>query len=240
MNGNQAPQLEASVKDQSMARWLLLGAPGSGKGTQAQFLSERLGLTHLASGDLFREHRAKGTPLGLKVASYMEQGLLVPDELVIDMVLEKMTRPDAVRGVLLDGFPRTVPQARALDYALAPHGVTAALFIAVSETELVRRLSSRMTCVQCQSPAASDSKERSCQRCGGEFSQRDDDRPDAVRRRFREYESKTSPLLEYYRSQGKLRHVDGERDVREVSRVLIQIVESGNEEVHVHGTSGTI
>ena len=240
MNGYQLPHFSESVTDDSGARWVLLGAPGSGKGTQAHFLSDRLGMTHLASGDLFRDHRARGTCLGLKVASYMDQGRLVPDDLVIDMVLERMSRPDAVRGVLLDGFPRTVPQARALDMALAPDGVTIALFIAVSEGELVRRLSTRMTCVQCQSPAGSDTKGCSCQRCGGKLIQRDDDRPEAVSRRFREYESKTSPLLEYYQSQGKLRHVDGERDVEEVSSALMHAIESGNEEVHVQGTSGTI
>ena len=205
-------------------RWVLLGPPGAGKGTQAAMLAKQLGLAHVESGGLFRDHRDRGTDLGREAATYMKQGLLVPDELVIEMVLQRMTQDDAASGAVLDGFPRTHAQAEALDGALAPHGVTGAVSIAVSEGELVRRLSSRLTCRQCQAPYPVEGAPPRCSRCGGELAQREDDRAEAVRKRLQEYHTKTAALVDYYGAQGRLAEVDGEQQVAEVTRDLLHLV----------------
>ena len=169
----------------------------------------------------------------------MTQGLLVPDQLVIDMVLERMTRDDAASGAVLDGFPRTHAQAQALDGALAPQGVTGALSIAVSEAELVRRVSSRLTCRQCQAPYPMDGAPPACSRCGGELAQRDDERPEAVRLRLQEYRTKTASLLDYYAAQGRLAEVDGEQQVTDVTRDLLRLMRERTA-LHNSQPSGTI
>ena len=220
-------------------RWVLLGPPGAGKGTQAALLAKQLGLAHVESGGLFRDHRDRGTDLGQKAATYMKRGLLVPDELVIEMVLERMMRDDAVPGAVLDGFPRTHAQAEALDGALAPHGVTGALSIAVSEGELVRRLSSRLTCRRCQAPYPMDGAPARCSRCEGELAQREDDRAEAVRRRLEEYRTKTAALVDYYGAQGRLAEVDGEQQVVEVTRDLLLLVRD-RAALHDSQPSGTM
>ena len=220
-------------------RWVLLGPPGAGKGTQAALLAEQLGLAHVESGGLLRDHRARGTDLGREAATYMTRGLLVPDALVIEMVLERMTRDDAASGAVLDGFPRTQPQAHALDGALAPHGVTGALSIAVSEGELVRRISSRLTCRRCQAPYAMEGAPPACTRCGGELAQRDDEKPEAVRQRLQEYRNKTASLLDYYGAQGRLAEVDGEQQVAEVTRDLLRLVRE-RAVLHESQPSGTM
>ena len=159
----------------------MLGAPGAGKGTQAATLSEELGLVHVASGDLFREALQQGTPLGLEAKGYMDKGELVPDELTVKMVLERLENPDAQKGVILDGFPRTQAQARALDVALEGNGrgIDSVLYVKVSEEELVRRLSGRWICRSCQTPyhtvSSPPKAARVCDRCGGELYQRTDD-----------------------------------------------------------------
>ncbi|MCS7207745.1 MAG: adenylate kinase [Dehalococcoidia bacterium] len=210
---------------------VLLGPPGAGKGTQASLLAQRLGLVHIATGDLLREHQRQGTPLGLQARSYMEKGLLVPDEVVIGMLLERLGRPDCQeRGCVLDGFPRTLPQAQALDTALRPHGVERVVLVKVSEGELVRRLGGRWICKVCQRPYHLVSNPpKIAGRCdvdGGELFQREDDRPEAVRQRFQVYQEQTAPLVAYYRGQGKLVEVNGEGSLEAVHRAIVDALAS--------------
>jgi adenylate kinase len=212
---------------------VLLGPPGAGKGTQAKILAEALGLAHIASGDLFRYHQRKGTPLGLKAVEYMSQGLLVPDEITIAMVLEQDLLPVGGRAFLLDGFPRNYAQAQALDENLAGRGqhIDRAMLIKVSQDELVRRLSGRLVCRQCQAPyheeTAPPKTPGKCDLCGGELYQRQDDTPEAVRVRIRVYEAETEPLIGHYRRAGKLAEVDGVGTVEEVGQRLLGALQDG-------------
>lgn len=217
-----------------MKRYLvLLGAPGAGKGTQAGFLSEKLGLVHVASGDLFREALAKGTELGLKARSFMEKGMLVPDEVTIAMILERISAPDCRQGCVFDGFPRTLAQAQALDKALAAkgEGVERALYIDVSEAELLKRLTSRYICRRCQTPynivAVPPRKPGICDKCGGELFQRPDDREETIRERLKVYFAETMPLLDYYRRAGRLVEVEGELEIEDVARRMLKAVGKG-------------
>lgn len=209
---------------------VFLGPPGAGKGTQASLLAQRLGLVHIATGDLLREHQRKGTPLGQLARSYMEKGLLVPDDVVIQMLLERLGMPDCQRGCVLDGFPRTIEQAQALDRALGPTGVEKVVLVQVSEEELVRRLGGRWTCRICQRPYHSESNPpKTPGRCdvdGGELYQREDDRPEAVRQRFQVYQQQTAPLVAYYRQQGKLVEVNGQGEVDSVHRAILEVLET--------------
>ena len=206
---------------------ILLGPPGAGKGTQAAFLSQRLGIPHVASGDLFREEMEKGTGLGKKAQSYMERGVLVPDEVTNAMIEERLKEPDCARGVILDGFPRTIEQARALEGILAERGKKAdrVLLIQVSEGSLIERLSGRQTCRRCQANYHllfnPPQKEGVCDKCGGDLYQRSDDKEETVRRRFRVHIEETAPLIDYYRRQGLLTEIDGEQGIKGVQgRIL--------------------
>ena len=196
-------------------RLVLLGAPGAGKGTLAKQFSSALGVVHISTGDIFREEVAAGSELGVKARSYMDRGELVPDEVVIGMVRQRLSRPDCTPGFILDGFPRTAPQAEALDALLRQCGtpLDAVLDIEVPEEVVVRRLSGRRVCRQCSAIYHIENRPPSepgvCDVCGGELYQRDDDQPEAIRRRLRVYEEATAPLTGYYRTQGLLRTVDG-------------------------------
>ncbi|MDO8531964.1 MAG: adenylate kinase [Dehalococcoidia bacterium] len=207
---------------------ILLGAPGAGKGTQAATLQQELKLAHVASGDLFREHQQKGTELGLLAKSYMEKGQLVPDEVTIRMVLERIERPDCAQGAILDGFPRTIEQAKALDQALTQRNkaIDKVLYIVVSEAELVRRLSDRWICRSCQIPynvtSAPPKLTGKCDRCGGQLYQRADDTPETARNRLRVYFQQTMPLIEYYQKAGKLTEVNGEQEIDKVRGDLLR------------------
>ena len=207
---------------------VLLGPPGSGKGTQAERLKEQLGLPHVASGDLFRENIGNETELGLLAKGYIDQGELVPDDVTIAMVHERLQRPDRDQGAILDGFPRTLAQAEALDKMLASTGrtLTGVLYINVPDEELVRRLSGRWICGQCQTPYhtafSPPVEEGVCDECGGKLYQRDDDRPKTVRARLRVYHEQTAPLIDYYRRAGLLVEVDGVGDIETVSTVLLE------------------
>lgn len=198
---------------------IFLGAPGAGKGTQAAALAEQLNLTHLASGDLFRQSMAHGTGLGKQAKAYMEKGELVPDELTTKMILERMMAPDNLKGVILDGFPRTLPQAEALEKALAEmdKAIDKVIYIRVSEEELQERLSGRWICRNCQTPYHAINSPPSvmgkCDKCGGELYQRPDDTVEAIKRRLQVYFTETAPLIDYYRASGKLVEVDGEGEV---------------------------
>ena len=205
---------------------ILLGGPGAGKGTQAVGLSSALSAAHVASGDLFRRALGEGTPLGLEAKSYMDKGELVPDELTVRMVLERLQEPDCQRGAVLDGFPRTLAQAQALDTALDTlgKGIGAVLYIKVSEEELIRRLSGRWICRACQSPYhvvnSPPKSEGVCDRCGGELYQRDDDTEATSRRRVQVYKDQTAPLISYYQGQGSLIEIDGEQPIEQVGQQM--------------------
>lgn len=206
-------------------RVIILGPPGAGKGTQAALLSQKLELAHIASGDLFRQAQERGDELGAIAKSYMEKGLLVPDEVVINMILERIAAPDCSQGFILDGFPRTLEQARALDQALAGDGIDKVLYIEVSDEELIRRLSGRWLCRNCQAPYHTiTNPPRSpgrCDLCGGELYQRPDDTEETVRKRIEVYMAQTRPLIDYYAKVGKLIEVDGGRGIDAVSRDLL-------------------
>ncbi len=206
---------------------ILLGAPGAGKGTQAVMMAEKMGLVQVASGDLFRKALAEQTELGKQAKVYMDKGQLVPDEITIQMVLERLAAPDVRQGAILDGFPRNLEQARALDRALAEESKTIdkVVYIKVSEAELLKRLGGRWICRQCQAPyheVDSPPKEKGrCDRCGGELYQRDDDKPETVKKRLKVYFAETSPLIDYYRQTGKLLEINGEGSVEAVNREVL-------------------
>jgi adenylate kinase len=205
----------------------LLGAPGAGKGTQAVKLAERLKLVQVASGDLFRQALQKNTELGIKAKAYMEKGQLVPDEITIQMVMERLAAPDCRNGAILDGFPRNTKQAGALDKALAKQkkGIDKVVYIRVAEAELLKRLSGRWICRNCQTPYHEvDSPPRvkgKCDRCGGELYQRADDKVETVKKRLEVYFAETAPLIDYYQKAGKLQEVDGVGGVDAVSRRIV-------------------
>ncbi|MGI6230460.1 MAG: adenylate kinase [Tractidigestivibacter sp.] len=195
---------------------VLLGAPGAGKGTQAQKLVEEFGFAHISTGDLLRAAVSAKTKLGIQAKSYMDAGKLVPDDLVISLVKERLDADDAKNGFILDGFPRNTAQAVTLDSELAAmdRRLDAALLVSVEPDVIVKRLSSRRTCRNCgyTAPAGVDV----CPRCGGEMYQRDDDKPETIQHRLDVYNTQTAPLIEYYKGHSILKEVDGDRPVDEV------------------------
>ena len=210
---------------------VLLGAPGAGKGTQAMEVSHKLGLVHVASGDLFREVRESDNDLGRLVKSYYDKGELVPDDVTIQMILSRLARPDCEKGCLLDGFPRTLQQAEALDEALGKQNkrVDKVISIQVSEAELLRRLSGRWLCRKCGAPYhsvyAPPKKAGTCDACGGELYQRPDDTEATAKNRLEVYNRQTAPLITYYTGQRKLTDVDGEKSVEAVSLAVVATLE---------------
>ncbi|MFA5367104.1 MAG: adenylate kinase [Dehalococcoidia bacterium] len=208
-------------------RLILLGAPGSGKGTQAKNIAEKVGITHVASGDLFRAAATRGDELGNQAKHYMEKGLLVPDEITIKMILERIDAPDCAKGVMLDGFPRTLEQAKALDKALGDKKlkIDRVFYINVSTDELVRRLGGRFICRKCQAPyhkvSSPPKEEGKCDKCGGELYQRADDTPETVRKRIDVYTKETSPLIDYYNNAKKLVEIDGEGNIDSITKSII-------------------
>jgi adenylate kinase len=208
---------------------ILLGPPGAGKGTQAQMLSERTGMVHVASGDLFRAALRDGTELGNRAKSYMDKGELVPDEIVIDMILERISQPDCANGVLFDGFPRTAEQARALEAALQQRdtSIDAVLYFNVADETLIKRITGRLTCRDCGAVYNiyfnPPKKEGVCDVCGStDLYHRADDTEETVKNRLSVYHEQTSPLIEYYKKQGRLHEIDGEQDVQDVTNAMMQ------------------
>lgn len=215
---------------------LLLGPPGAGKGTQARFLSQALGIPQVSSGDLFRDNLREETELGALARTYMDRGELVPDDVTVRMVMERLERADCVEGAILDGFPRTLNQAAALDEALRERvsfgtqssGISSALLIQVSDDAVIGRLSGRRICRDCQAmyhvefrpPSATDR----CDACGGELYQRPDDQPDTVRHRLLVYYRQTAPLMGFYFAHGVLTEIDGEQNVESVQSDLLAAV----------------
>lgn len=192
---------------------ILLGPPGSGKGTQAKKLSTEFHLPHISTGDLFREHIANDTPLGKKVKEYLNAGKLGPDELVLDMLFERVSKPDCSKGFLLDGFPRTLNQAEALDKAFGNKAKFIALCLDVPDEVIVQRASGRFICKQCgtiyNKELAPPKKPGICDKCGGEVYQRPDDSTKVVQERLKVYHALTAPLIQYYENKKVLTHING-------------------------------
>jgi adenylate kinase len=211
---------------------VLLGPVGAGKGTQARRIASRYEVPHVASGDLLRSHRSQGTPLGTEAARYMDRGALVPDGLVISMILDRMREPDARHGILLDGFPRTVAQAKALDKELEGEnrGLRLALYLQVPYEELVERAAGRWTCridgATYNYRVNPPRKPGVCDLDGGELYQREDDRPDVVSERIKVYLKDTVPVLDYYRERSILHEIDGTRDIETVAADIEQQLEA--------------
>jgi len=211
---------------------VLLGSPGAGKGTQAKLLAQALGIPHVSSGDLFRDNLGRKTELGLLAKQYMDRGALVPDDVTIRMVAERLGRPDYAGGAILDGFPRTLEQADALDELLEARGQRVAVvpLIQVRDEEVIRRLAARRTCRKCGAVynLVSDPPrvEGVCDACGGELYQRDDDTPETVHNRLYTYYKETAPLIGYYFAKKLLVEIDGERAIEDVQADLRAAVEA--------------
>ena len=212
---------------------IMLGAPGAGKGTQADILSQEMGLPHIASGDLFRQALEERTEVGLLAKSYMDKGKLVPDEITIKMILERINQPDCISGFLLDGFPRTLHQAQVLDKALNEQGksIDKAIYIEVPNAKLVKRLSGRWLCRVCQTPyhvvSSPPKTPGKCDKCGGELYQRSDDREETVKDRLGVFFAQTVPILDYYKKQNKLVRVNGNLGMQRVAREIISALKAG-------------
>lgn len=197
---------------------VMLGAPGAGKGTQAKMISEKYGIPHISTGDIFRANIKENTELGQKAKTYMDKGLLVPDELVVDLVVDRLAQDDAKKGYVLDGFPRTIPQAEAL--AKIGEKMDYAINVEVPDENIIDRMSGRRACVACggtyhikYNPTK---KEGICDACGGELILRDDDKPETVKQRLEVYHTQTQPLIDYYTKEGILKEVDGTQDLQKV------------------------
>jgi adenylate kinase len=210
---------------------ILLGAPGAGKGTQAAVLEEHTGLVHVASGDLFRAALRQGTELGMLAKSYMDRGELVPDEVVIRMIVERISQDDCARGVIFDGFPRTRDQARALEQELLRYQrrIDAVLYLRVPEDVLLRRIAGRQTCKTCGTTYNvyyfPSKRPDVCDHCGGKLYQRSDDTMETARHRLEVYFAQTMPLIEYYREQGILHEIDGQREISLVTDAMLQALQ---------------
>jgi adenylate kinase len=211
---------------------IMLGAPGAGKGTQAKKLAAKYEIPHISTGDIFRANIKNGTELGKKAKVFMDQGLLVPDELVVDLIMDRFAQPDCEKGYVLDGFPRTIPQAKALDEALAKNNdaVEYAIDVDVPDEEIVKRMSGRRACVNCGATyhlvTIPPKKEGICDVCNAELILRDDDKPETVLKRLKVYHEQTQPLIDYYRAKGVLRTVDGTKDPETAFDEIVSIVEN--------------
>lgn len=210
---------------------IMLGAPGAGKGTQAKMIAEKFGIPHISTGDIFRANIKNNTELGKKAKTYMDAGELVPDELVCDLVVDRLKQDDAVKGYVLDGFPRTIPQAEALTEALAKEGesIDYAVDVDVPDENIINRMGGRRACVKCGATYHVEfnapKQENVCDSCGSELILRDDDKPETVKNRLSVYHTQTQPLIDYYQAAGKLKTVDGTKDIKEVFADILAIVE---------------
>ena len=209
---------------------IMLGAPGAGKGTQAKMIADKYTIPHISTGDIFRANIKNGTELGKKAKTFMDQGLLVPDELVVDLVVDRVAQDDCSNGYVLDGFPRTIPQAESLDAALEKIGskVDYAINVEVPDENIIRRMSGRRACVACGATYhivhIPTKVEGICDRCGKELVLRDDDQPETVKNRLKVYHDQTQPLIEFYTKKGILRTVDGTVDMKDVFTNIVNIL----------------
>ena len=209
---------------------IMLGAPGAGKGTQAKMLAAKYEIPHISTGDIFRANIKNGTELGAKAKEYMDKGLLVPDELVVDLIMDRFKADDCKNGYILDGFPRTIPQAEALDKALTAVGesIDYAINVEVPDENIVNRMSGRRACVGCgatyhikYSPTKVEGK---CDTCNGDLIIRDDDKPETVLNRLNVYHEQTHPLIDYYSAKGVMKEVDGTVDMNDVFDAIVAIL----------------
>lgn len=209
---------------------IMLGAPGAGKGTQAKQIADKYSIPHISTGDIFRANIKNGTDLGQKAKQYMDQGLLVPDELTCDLVMDRIQMSDCENGFVLDGFPRTIPQAEALDAALTKIGqkMDYAIDVDVPDENIVNRMSGRRACLECGATyhivSLPPKAEGKCDRCGAELVLREDDKPETVQKRLRVYHEQTQPLIDYYKNQGILKSVDGTQPMEAVFASITEIL----------------
>ena len=214
----------------SIVKIIMLGAPGAGKGTQAKMIADKYGIPHISTGDIFRANIKNGTELGKKAKTYMDQGLLVPDELVVDLVVDRVKQDDCEKGYVLDGFPRTIPQAECLDEALKNLGekVDFAINVEVPDENIINRMSGRRACVACGATYhivhIPTKVEGICDRCNAELILRDDDKPETVKKRLDIYHEQTQPLIDYYTKSEVLVEVDGTKDMSEVFADIVTIL----------------
>ena len=209
---------------------IMLGAPGAGKGTQAKQIADKYSIPHISTGDIFRANLKAGTELGKKAKEYMDQGLLVPDELTCDLVMDRFSQDDCKNGFVLDGFPRTIPQAEALDAALTKIGqkMDYAVDVDVPDENIINRMSGRRACLNCGATyhivSIPTKVEGVCDRCGSPVVLRDDDQPETVKKRLEVYHAQTQPLIDYYKKQNILKSVDGTQPMEEVFRAIVEIL----------------
>ena len=209
----------------------MLGAPGAGKGTQAKMIAEKFGIPHISTGDIFRANIKNQTDLGKKAKAYLDEGTLVPDELTCDLVVDRIANEDCAKGYILDGFPRTIPQAEALTKALAKDGgaIDYAIDVDVPDSDIVRRLSGRRVCLKCGATYHTSfnppREEGICDSCGEALVHRDDDKPETIQKRLDVYHSQTQPLIEYYHEAGCMYKVDGTRSLEDVFASICAILE---------------
>lgn len=211
---------------------VMLGAPGAGKGTQAKMIAAKYQIPHISTGDIFRSNIKNGTELGKKAKEYMDQGLLVPDELTVDLVIDRISQDDCEKGYILDGFPRTIPQAEALEAALAKRSekMDYAIDVDVPDENIVTRMSGRRACTGCGATYHivynPSKKGDQCETCGEQLILRDDDKPETVQKRLSVYHDQTQPLIEYYSGKGILKTVDGTQDMNDVFAAITKILEA--------------
>ena len=209
---------------------IMLGAPGAGKGTQAKRIAAKYGIPHISTGDIFRANIKNGTELGKKAQTYMDQGLLVPDELVCDLVVDRIQQSDCEKGYVLDGFPRTIPQAEALTAALEKlgTGIDYAINVEVPDANILNRMGGRRACLGCGATYHVEfnapKQEGICDTCGAELVLRDDDKPETVKNRLNVYHEQTQPLIDYYTKAGKLAEVDGTKDMDDVFAAIVDLL----------------
>lgn len=209
---------------------IMLGAPGAGKGTQAKMIADKFSIPHVSTGDIFRANIKNGTELGMEAKKYMDQGLLVPDELTVKILLDRVAQDDCKNGYVLDGFPRTIPQAEVLDKALTELGdkIDYAINVDVPDENIINRMSGRRACVTCGATYhivhVPPKAEGICDKCGAELILRDDDKPETVKNRLNVYHEQTQPLIEFYSNKGVLKSVDGTKDMNDVFADIVNIL----------------
>lgn len=209
---------------------IMLGAPGAGKGTQAKMIAEKYSIPHVSTGDIFRANIKDQTELGMEAKKYMDQGLLVPDELTVKILLDRVAKDDCRNGYVLDGFPRTIPQAEVLDKAVSElnESIDFAINVDVKDENIVKRMSGRRACLKCGATYHIEhippKKEGICDKCGSELVLRDDDKPETVQKRLNVYHEQTQPLIDYYNKKGILKEVDGSQDMKDVFSAIVAIL----------------
>lgn len=226
-----SPDTEEIVTEESIMKIIMLGAPGAGKGTQAKMIAGKYDVPHISTGDIFRANIKNGTELGMEAKKYMDQGLLVPDELTVRILLDRVAQDDCKNGYVLDGFPRTIPQAEVLDEALSKLGdkIDYAINVDVPDENIIRRMSGRRACLTCGATYHIEhvppKKEGVCDTCGSELVLRDDDKPETVKNRLDVYHKQTQPLIDFYTEKGVLKTVDGTLPMEEVFAAITAILD---------------